>query len=162
MPAPSLAPEMAVSARTPEPVAVEPSKISAGLPQGIAKSPLSSAAADVDVAIDEPDAKLTASQVKTPDPLPAIDTGPARREQVWNASNGSTLQATVADWARRAGWAMTWEDDRPDLEVIGTVSTRGSFIDAVGYLFDVYHRSGATYDVTLFAEQKLVLIRNTK
>lgn len=91
-------------------------------------------------------------------PLPAPEVVPAAPE--WVAAHGATLRSTIEDWSRKAGWVVTWNDERPDLRVIGTVRTEGSFTDAVKYLFDVYHRSGATYDVTLYAEQKLVLVRN--
>lgn len=91
-------------------------------------------------------------------PLPAPEVMPAAPE--WVAAHGATLRSTIEDWSRKAGWVVTWNDERPDLRVIGTVRTEGSFTDAVKYIFDVYHRSGATYDVTLYAEQKLVLVRN--
>lgn len=93
---------------------------------------------------------------------PVEDTPPASSGPTWVASNGATLRETISRWANKAGWVLSWDDERPDLEVVGTVNTNGSFIDAVTYLFDVYHRSGVTYDVTLFAEQKLVLVRNTQ
>lgn len=90
---------------------------------------------------------------------PKAAEAPAER---WVATNGSTLKGTLQDWARRANWVVMWDDPRPDYEVIGTVATSGSFIDAVQNIFQIYNRSGAAYDVTLFAEQKLVLIRNSK
>lgn len=113
---------------------------------------------------DESAVTATAPQVEVPSVSSAAEVTPepAPPAPAWRAINGSTLKGTVSTWARTAGWVVSWDEASPDLEVVGTVEARGSFIDAITYLFDVYHRSGATYDVTLFSEQKLLLVRNSK
>lgn len=77
----------------------------------------------------------------------------------WVARNGSTLRTTIQDWASTAGWAVHWNDERPDLRVIGTVEASGSFESATAKLFDIYQRSGASFAVELYPQQKLVLVR---
>lgn len=116
------------------------------------------AGVDREVVTPPPEVALPVHPVPPAPPVPT----PAPPGQMWSAVNGMTLQSTVMAWARKADWAISWDEASPDLEVVGTVETRGTFIDAITYLFDVYHRSGATYDVTLFSEQKLVLVRNPK
>lgn len=174
---PSATPLPPPSARSLVQAAPEPEQSAAPLPQ-LAKAeprpaprPVTNTALELKPAA-EPEIQLivpvdtvstpAAAQAKPapePDAKPAAPSVPAQR---WVASNGTTLKGTLQDWARRADWVVMWDDPRPDYEVIGTVATTGSFIDAVKNIFQIYNRSGAAYDVTLFAEQKLVLIRNSK
>lgn len=90
---------------------------------------------------------------------PVAPVAPVIPTKTWTAANGTTLQSTIKLWAKDAGWAVAWNDERPDLEVVGTVSVPGTLVDAVSYLFNVYQRSGAKYDVELYTEQKLVLVK---
>lgn len=93
-------------------------------------------------------------------PPSVVDAPPVLPQQVWRATNGSTLQTAVRDWAQRAGWTVVWDDKRPDLEIVGTVEVSGDIVKAVSYLFDVYRRSGATYAVDIYTQQKLVLVKD--
>jgi len=99
-----------------------------------------------------PSAPIAAPAVKhEPQPAPK-----------WVARNGSTLQATVREWAAEAGWAVVWNDEQPDLRVVGTIESHGTFAAAASQLFEIYHRSGAAFDVELYPQQKLVLVRNER
>lgn len=89
-------------------------------------------------------------------PAPAAMAPPA---QTWVARNGSTLQTAVKDWTQKAGWTLIWNDKRPDLEIVGNVEVKGDVVKAVSYLFDVYRRSGASYTVDIYTQQKLVLVK---
>ena len=80
-------------------------------------------------------------------------------EEIWRAPHGSTLQTTIRDWAARKNWALVWNDERPDLEVVGNVEVTGDLVDAVTYLFDVYRKSGAKFSVDIYTKQQLILVK---
>lgn len=103
---------------------------------------------------------VAATPALAPAPASLVNAPAAIPAQVWKAANGSTLQTAVRDWAQRAGWTVVWNDKRPDLEIVGTVEVSGDIVKAVSYLFDVYRRSGATYAVDIYTQQKLVLVKD--
>lgn len=157
MPAP-LAPTTPTPVPTSQLQAAEPAMRQHAMPAPAPKPQVVATAAPTP-SIDTAPAVVKAPTVaQAPVNSPRVTT-PAVPAKTWTAANGSTLQSTIKAWAKEAGWVVAWNDERPDLEVVGTVNVPGSLVDAVSYLFNVYQRSGADYDVELYTEQKLVLVK---
>lgn len=74
-------------------------------------------------------AKPAAAAVPAKPPLP-----------VWEAKNGSTLRATVEQWAKTAGWTVEWVPDDLNYEV-PYLRIEGSLEDAVLKIFSYYQNA---------------------
>jgi defect-in-organelle-trafficking protein DotC len=74
-------------------------------------------------------AKSTAAAVPAKTPLP-----------VWEAKDGSTLRATVEQWAKTAGWTVEWVPDDLNYEV-PYLRIEGSLEDAVLKIFSYYQNA---------------------
>jgi defect-in-organelle-trafficking protein DotC len=74
-------------------------------------------------------AKPAAAAVPAKPPLP-----------VWEAKDGSTLRATVEQWAKTAGWTVEWVPDDLNYEV-PYLRIEGSLEDAVLKIFSYYQNA---------------------
>ncbi|MHC8403539.1 type IV secretory system conjugative DNA transfer family protein [Pseudomonas sp. MDT1-17] len=74
-------------------------------------------------------AKPVAAAVPAKKPLP-----------VWEAKDGSTLRATVEQWAKTAGWTVEWVPDDLNYEV-PYLRIEGSIEDAVLKIFSYYQNA---------------------
>ncbi|MHC5208987.1 type IV secretory system conjugative DNA transfer family protein [Pseudomonas chlororaphis] len=72
---------------------------------------------------------------------PAASVPPAKAPlPVWEAKDGSTLRATVEQWAKTAGWTVEWVPDDLNYEV-PYLRIEGSLEDAVLKIFSYYQKA---------------------
>lgn len=73
----------------------------------------------------------------------------------WSTQSGESLQSTVYQWSRRAGYEVVW--DAPyDFPVMASIVLSGSYESALAKLFNAYAASERPLKVDVFRSQKVV------
>jgi type IV pili sensor histidine kinase/response regulator len=56
----------------------------------------------------------------------------------WSAQVGSTLHQTVADWCKRAGVRLIWNQEDLDYPIEAPLNFKGTFPDVIAQIFPLY------------------------
>lgn len=77
---------------------------------------------------------------------------------VWQATSGSTLHKTVAEWATKEQYTVLWEAGDLDYPIVSPLNFRGSFEDAVTQIFGLYEKAERHFYVQGWRSQRLIKI----
>lgn len=75
----------------------------------------------------------------------------------WEAKTGSTVRATVEDWAKRAGWMVVWRTSDLDYRIIAPLNFDGSIVDATGRITRLYESAQRPLAVDIHPAQKVLV-----
>lgn len=75
--------------------------------------------------------------VTTVRPVP-VPTPPKPPLPTWTAAVGSTLHQTVAEWCKRAGVRLIWNQEDLDYPIEAPLSFKGTFPEAIDQIFPLY------------------------
>lgn len=77
---------------------------------------------------------------------------------VWQATSGSTLHKTVAEWAAKEQYTVLWEAGDLDYPIVSPLNFRGGFEDAVTQIFGLYDKAERHFYVQGWRSQRLIKI----
>jgi type IV pili sensor histidine kinase/response regulator len=77
---------------------------------------------------------------------------------VWQATSGSTLHKTVAEWAAKEQYTVLWEAGDLDYPIVSPLSFRGNFEEAVTQIFGLYEKAERHFYVQGWRSQRLIKI----
>lgn len=78
-------------------------------------------------------------------------------DPVWRAVAGSTLRATVAAWAKQAGWVVRWEGS-VDYPIVAPLEFRGTYVQAITQLIQAYAHADRPLHAALYTDQRLIRV----
>ena len=111
------------------------------------------------------DSPSTESKTAVARPVPASPPrapAPVTRTANWTASVGSTLQQTVTDWCKRAGWQLIWHQQDLDYPIEAALTFEGSFQEAIAQIFPLYDNAPRRFTVDGNAAQRVIYVSERK
>lgn len=81
---------------------------------------------------------------------------PVVAQPVWDAKVGSTVRATLEEWAKRAGWMLVWPMGDLDYRIVAPLRFDGSIVDATSKLARLYETAERPLAVDIHTNQKVI------
>ena len=100
------------------------------------------------------------AQVTPAEPPPpaaaVVIAAPVVAAPAWDAKVGSTVRATMEEWAKRAGWMLVWPMGDLDYRIVAPLRFDGSIVDATSKLARLYETAERPLAVNIHTTQKVI------